>query len=302
MLRRLLKFVFRKKTLYIIFGAFLSLIAFRFGKDAYKEYQWIKYVESLEDTASSNVSVLKDTVYIDYLDEKRTLRIYLPSSYSTDTIHYPVIYFFDGNSLFSDKTLEGPEWRVDEVIDSIAAINGEAAIVIGIDNSDNRMTEYKPFLSPYIPEEKEVTGDKHVKWLATDLKQWVDQNYRTKKEAQHTTIGGASLGGLMAYYTLTQYSNIFGKAIIFSPSFWVNKKVFELHHSIVNIDNIKIYMNIGEYEGGEMIPNAKKILSLLKDRGIASKNLRFDIVRDEGHDHTTWRIGFQKAYPWIIQP
>ena len=61
------------------------------------------WVESLTHSASSNVHILADTIEIDYLNEKRTLAIYLPENYEIDSMDYSVIYFLDGESLFDQK-------------------------------------------------------------------------------------------------------------------------------------------------------------------------------------------------------
>ncbi len=290
---------FTKKTLFIVLAlALLFHIGVRL-KVAYEARKHQQYIASLKDTASPNVQALKDTILIDYLGTKRTLWIYLPPNYATDSVSYPVIYFMDGTSLFNEKVQEGLEWQVDEVMDSIAAAGGSAAIVVGIDNSDDRLTEYKPFLSPHLPEETSVTGDQHAEWIATDLKAWVDEHYRTLPSPEMTTIGGASLGGLMAYYALTTYPDIFGNAIVFSPSFWVNERVFKLHHNVSHLNDHRIYLNVGEHEGGDQRVNAQKIYDLLLAEGMSKDNIRFDIEAGEGHSHPTWRKGFRKAYPWV---
>ena len=35
---------------------------------------------------------------------------------------------------------------------------------------------------------------------------------------------GSSFGGLVSYYAILKYPEVFGKAGIFSPAFWINKK------------------------------------------------------------------------------
>ena len=105
----------------------------------------------------------------------------------------------------------------------------------------------------------------------------------------------------MAYYMVTSYADVFGNAIVLSPSFWVNDKVFDLHQQVDNFDALKIYMNIGAREEGRMIPNARKVYDTLISKGMTEKNLQFDVEPNEGHWHPTWRKGFKKAYPWIVQ-
>ncbi len=263
-----------------------------------KEYQ--EWVASLVHTASPNVQILKDTITIDYLNEKRTLSLYLPADYEKDTLSYPVIYFMDGNSLFDEKILVGHEWQVDEVLDSLGHLGLHQAIVVGIYNSEeNRLTEYKPFRSPRLPKEKKVTGEQHAEWIATDVKQWVDSRYRTQKGPASTVIGGASLGGLMSYYMLMKYPDIYGGAIVFSPSFWVNDKVYELHKSVADLSEKRIYFDAGELET-PTVKSIKKMHELLVKNGMPKSNLKLDVEEGEGHWHLTWRKGFPKAYPWIF--
>ena len=274
-------------------------LAVKFFMDYKKEQEWKAYVASLVHTASPNVQILKDTITVDYLGKKRTLSLYLPANYEQDTIDYPVLYFMDGQSLFDEKILEGDEWQLDEVLDSLGLIGGQQAIVVGIYNADDRRTEYKPFLSPHVPSEKSVSGDKHGEWIATDLKAWVDKRYRTKKEMASTFIGGASLGGLMSYYMLTTYPEVYGGAFVFSPSFWVNDKVYELDKKVTDFSSKRIYMNAGALET-PTVESIEKMATILRKRGMTDANLKVDVEKDEGHWHMTWRKGFKKAFPWII--
>lgn len=286
----------------ILFG-FLILLGVLLAIKAYKTYQkekeWKAYVASLVHTASPNVQILKDTITLDYLGTKRTLSIYLPANYERDTIAYPVLYFLDGQSLFDEKILEGNEWQIDEVLDSLGALGGPQAIVVGVYNSDARMTEYKPFLSPHVQSEKSVSGDKHAQWIATDLKQWVDARYRTQPDPTSTIIGGASLGGLMSYYMLTTYPEVYGGAIVFSPSFWVHDQVYQLHEQVTNLSTKRIYLNAGELET-PTVESIKKMAAILRKNGMTSDNLKVDVEKEEGHWHMTWRKGFKKVYPWIL--
>ena len=245
------------------------------------------------------MQILKDTITVNYLGKKRTLSIYLPADYAKDSIAYPVIYFMDGQSLFDEKILEGNEWQIDEVLDSLAAIGGQQAIIVGVYNADDRRTEYKPFLSPHVPSEKKVSGDKHAEWIATDLKKWIDARYRTKPEPASTIIGGASLGGLMSYYMLTTYPEIYGGAIVFSPSFWVHDKVYELHQEVDDFSAKRIYLNAGELET-PTVESIEKMADILRKQGMKETNLKVDVEKEEGHWHMTWRKGFRKAYPWIL--
>ncbi len=293
-----------KKILIALLGIFALLAGGSYIYDRIiekiEEKKHKEWVAGLSSTASENVQFLKDTVMIDYLGEKRTLGIYLPKAYENDSIAYPVVYFLDGQSLFDMKIKEGLEWQIDEILDSLGHLNQEQAIVVGVYNSDDRMTEYKPFTSPHLPKEKVVSGDKHAKWVATDLKKWVDANFRTIPTSESTIIGGASLAGLMSYYMIMTYPEIYGKAIVFSPSFWVNDKVYDLHKNVSDLSSKKIYFDSGEFEEST-VRSIEKMQQILLEAGMPSENIRLDIEEGLGHRHPTWIKGSRKVFPWIIE-
>ena len=291
-----------KKLRYIILIGLVGAGIFFAYKEIQKrqrEREHEAWVATLEHTASPNVQILPDTITVDYLGEKRTLALYLPEGYETDSVDYPVIYFLDGQSPFDQRIQEGTEWEVDEVIDSISQLGGQKAIVVGIYNSEDRLREYKPFPSDRLYSHKRVSGDQHAEWIATKVKPWVDERYRTQTEPASTIIGGASLGGLMSYYMLMEYPEVFGGAIVFSPSFWVHEKVYKLHEQNEQLHQQRIYFNAGQLET-PTVESIEKMHQVLLDAGMPAENMRLDVEEGEGHWHMTWLKGFKKVYPWIV--
>ena len=292
-----------KRKRFIIVGAILAIpliyMAYNFISNRIAEKRHQEWVKTLEHTASDNVQILADTISVDYLNEKRTLALYLPEDYETDSIDYPVVYFLDGQSLFDQKIKEGTEWQVDEHLDSLGKLGAAQCIVVGIYNSRDRLKEYKPFPSTRWYSDKVVSGDRHAAWIVNSVKPWIDARYRTKKEPKATIIGGASLGGLMAYYMLMQYPDVFGGAIVFSPSFWVNEIVYKLHENNANLLKQKIYFNAGELET-PTVESVYKMEEKLLKYGVPKEQIKVDVEAGEGHWHMTWRKGCRKVFPWII--
>jgi predicted alpha/beta superfamily hydrolase len=292
----------KKLLLTILFGLLL------FGLyGAYKIYSHFKekqkrdqYYESLVDTSSPTVEVLRDSILIGYQNEKRTIHIYVPPDYARDSlIRYPVMYFLDGESAFNDLENMAPEWQIDEVINAASEKGEQTAIVIGINQAEDRDTEYTPFVTDDIPN---AHGAKFAKWVATDLKNWVDTNFRTKQEANATTIGGISRSGMMAYYMLMEHPNVFGNAIIQSPSMWVDyDRLMAMHLSDTQVRGKKIMISVGENEGHPMKPHARDIYEKFKAQGLNENELLFEIIPNEGHWHMTWRKSFAMAYPWLMR-
>jgi len=44
---------------------------------------------------------------------------------------------------------------------------------------------------------------------------------RTLPGRRHTAIMGSSMGGLISGYAISRYPQVFGKAGIFSPAYWL---------------------------------------------------------------------------------
>ena len=83
--------------------------------------------------------------------EKRKIRIWLPPGYDAaeNTQHrYPVLYMFDGQTLFDTCTAfsgEG-EWEIDETLTRlIAETKIPPMIVVGMDSNSRRGYEYQPW-------------------------------------------------------------------------------------------------------------------------------------------------------------
>lgn len=302
----------KKFWLFLFFlPGILAGLTFLFGFDddlvyAYRDWKhkrWLQeWLKTAEPTFAPNARYLRDTVPVDYLGEKRDLAIFLPKGYhQDDTTHFPVLYFFDGDNLFDQIVGEGSEWEVDEVINRVDSAGGPTCIVVGIPSGEHRMTEYKPYETIHYEDDRPVSGQQHMKWYATDLKAWIDARYRTLEGPEHTGIGGCSLGGLMAYYGLMTYPEVYGRGIVFSPSFWTDMdKIKALHEQHPDLTVPRIFLNAGELET-PTVDNAVIVRDLLFAAGLPEENMYFDVEPGEGHWHETWKKGFAKAYPWILE-
>ncbi len=291
-----------KKILLFLLPGLIIFGLFQFRK----YYNWKQeekrravFYENLVDTSSPTVTVLRDSILIDYQNEKRTVHIYVPPDYQKDsTERYPVMYFMDGESSFNDLENMGPEWQIDEIINEAHDKGKATAIVVGINQSEERDPEYTPFPVKDYPN---AHGIAYADWLSNDLKPWIDQHYRTKTDATSTTIGGISRSGMMAYFILMQHPDVFGNAIIQSPAMWVDHdRLLAMEISSEHLNAKKVFVSVGEYEGNIMIPHAKDIYNKFKDLGLDNSQLTLEVIPNEGHWHITWRKSFALAYPWLM--
>ncbi|WP_394776679.1 alpha/beta hydrolase [Flavobacterium sp.] len=252
---------------------------------------WITVASAQESTASKNVSTF--TIEAPQLKTTKKIWIYLPKDYSATAKKYSVIYMHDAQNLFDSKTSYSGEWNVDEKLDSLKA----QVIVVGIEHgNDKRMDE----LTPYKNEKYGGgNGNNYLDFIVKTLKPYIDTNYRTKPKAKNTIIMGSSLGGLVSYYAILKYPEIFGKAGVFSPSFWFSNDIYTLTEKTPKIKT-KIYFLCGDKESDDMVKDMTKMERLLDTKRCYCLRLtKSKIVKGGEHNEKLWRDGFVKAILWL---
>jgi predicted alpha/beta superfamily hydrolase len=157
---------------------------------------------------------------------ERYIHIYLPRGYVQKTSkRYPVVYFQDGQNVFFPGGSFGT-WDADRIATyEISQGRMREAIVVGIDNTGDRMSEYIP---PGDQISGQATGkaDKFVQFMRDNVLPTLDYNYRTLNQPGQLTVpagnitAGSSLGGVVTAYIGMTNSSMFGKIGVFSPAFW----------------------------------------------------------------------------------
>ena len=147
------------------------------------------------------------------LKNKRTLDIYLPYDYYINTnTFYKVLYANDGQDM---KAL-----NLDKAIGKLITSNQiEKIIVVGIWANGDRMNEYGTSGTLNADGQGKSTH-LYESFIINEVIPWINSNYRTKTGAQNTVFMGFSLGGLSAFNITFRNPAIFGKAGLFSGSFW----------------------------------------------------------------------------------
>ncbi|MEM6379881.1 MAG: alpha/beta hydrolase-fold protein [Bacteroidota bacterium] len=168
-----------------------------------------------------------DTIHSKYVKD-RNIDVWLPQGY-VDLDEYQVLYMHDGQMLFDTSiTWNQQAWHIDEAVQQLFEENKiPPTIVVGIWNTDRRHAEYfpqKPFEQlPASSQQKlsgEIQSDNYLRYIVEEVKPVIDAQFSTKPAAQHTFIGGSSMGGLISMYALCEYPDIFGGAMCLS-SHWI---------------------------------------------------------------------------------
>lgn len=249
-------------------------------------------------TASSNVTVLPFEFMLDDLDRQRTVRLYLPPDYSSSSQSYPVLYMHDGQNVFDDATSDAGEWGVDESLNQLAQSSALRLIVVAIDNGgDYRMNEFSPWENTRFGE---AQGKQYMDFIVDVVKPYIDNNYRTLADAQHTAIMGSSMGGLISHYAIHAYPQVFSKAAMFSPAYWYSPQVFAYTHEHKADPKARLYVMYGDKEGDGMIADTDRMQRQLTEQGHPRSQLQFKRVAGGEHNEKLWRNEFAEAIQWLF--
>ncbi|MEB3284540.1 MAG: alpha/beta hydrolase-fold protein [Candidatus Sericytochromatia bacterium] len=194
------------------------------------------------------------------------LTVYLPPGYDQSHGRYPVAFIFDGQNVFGDHGSFAGGWHLDHALDLRAGAGRQVPIVIAIHHGPQRARE----LSPWPVEEgQEPLGNTFLEWVVGPLLQMVQEDLRVLDGPENTLIGGSSLGGLLALYGFFKHNDIFGKALVMSPSLWVAEgKIFEFVARARCGGDPRIYLDCGAREAeGIVIQHAEWMNDLLTRKG-----------------------------------
>jgi predicted alpha/beta superfamily hydrolase len=245
-------------------------------------------------TASAQVHIVNEKFDMPQLGRQRRIWIYLPADYQSSHKKYPVIYMHDGQNLFDEYTSGYGEWGVDELMDKLPI--KEQCIIVGIDHGgENRVTEYDPYDTKY----GKGRGDDYVDFLAKTLKPYIDQHYRTKTDARHTTIAGSSMGGLISMYAALKYPSVFGNAGIFSPAFWLSPEIYKYAQQATLDPKPRFYFVCGDSESETMVADMQKMADIIRTKGISDKNSPEVIAKGAKHNEKQWNGDFPGFYSWL---
>ncbi len=244
------------------------------------------------------IVVLNEAFEIPELIRTRRVAALLPHNYYETDRHYPVLYLQDGQNLFDDNAPYG-SWGVDKQLASMAGRGQGDFIVVAIDHAqDKRVSEFTPSFKTKLGR---GDGQEYCRFLAETLKPYIDGHFRTLPAAEHTGIGGSSLGGLISIYAGLLYPSVYDRLLVFSPSLWV---VPNLPNQLADFSwtfQGKIYLYGGEAESSTMVSNMLRLKEALEARATPGQ-VEFRVETDPHgqHNEARWGKEFPKAVEWLF--
>ena len=132
-----------------------------------------------------------------------------------------------------------------------------------------------------------------TRFLADTLKPFVDKNFRTLADRDHTGIGGSSMGGLISLYAICEYPHIFGGAGCLSTHWPIAHRSFGkyLKARLPAPRRHKIYLDYGdEANSAGYLVCQKRVEHLIRERGYTfGCDWLSNWYAGEPHSETAWR-------------
>jgi predicted alpha/beta superfamily hydrolase len=243
-------------------------------------------------------------------DDHHDLLVYLPPMYDADPERrFSVLYMQDGQNLFDPETsfIKGNYWRMGETTDALIEAGAiEPLIIVGIYNTgDRRIDEYTPV------EDRRLGGghaDAYGRMLVEELKPYVDAQYRTLPGAEHSGMGGSSLGGLVTLYLGLRYPSVFSRLAVMSPSvWWRNRAILNTIESLPQKPELRIWLDIGTKESARAVPDARTLRDRLVNKGWQlAGDLVYYEAKNAEHTESAWaqRVSpmLQFLFPLPVSP
>jgi predicted alpha/beta superfamily hydrolase len=261
----------------------------------------LRWKDLVASTAAANVQILNPAFVMPQLGNRtRRIWLYLPPDYQSTSKRFPVLYMHDGQNLFDAATSFSGEWQVDETLNSLHASGNYGAIVVGIDNGGGlRLNEYSPWVNPQYGGGE---GAAYIDFIAQTLKPYIDANFRTLADPQHTALFGSSMGALISLYGMVRYPQVFGKTGSFSPAYWFSFSDLSqfISNSTSPLAGTRVYHLGGQNESSRLVNDINTIAGSLLTKGISSTDSRIKIDADGAHSEWYWRREFSAAYQWLF--
>jgi len=234
---------------------------------------------------------------IRHFPHHRTI-VYLPPNYERrPNRRYPVLYLQDGQNVFDGETsfIRGQEWFVDETAEwMIRTGQIEPLIIAAIYNAgDARIDEYTPSIDESL--QRGGKADAYLHFLITEIKPFIDHQFRTRRSAINTAIGGSSLGGLLTLYAGLKHPNVFGKLAVMSPSLWWDQEmILKQIGAREQTLSQRIWLDIGTEEG-TVVEKVRRLSSLFEER---RQSFHYEEEPGAGHNEIAWshRVGPMLKY------
>lgn len=240
--------------------------------------------------------------------ESRNVDVWLPDDYDDHPDRrYAVVYLHDGQNLFDPHlSFSGVDWGIHE---SLSRLQDQGrirnAIAVGIWNTPKRLLRYMPkrpfeladdatWMKLWVEEHGNApASDRYVDFIVSELKPFIDSQYRVLPEVHDTFIMGASMGGLISLYALCEHPDVFGGAGCLSTSWTIAGDIMMpyLEQQLPPPGRHVFYFDYGQEGLIEGYVELQKEATEIALRAGYTEDVDWIVQEFPGHDHSerAWR-------------
>jgi predicted alpha/beta superfamily hydrolase len=249
-----------------------------------------------------------------HLGGKRRVTVWLPASTaSTPAQRLPVVYFLDGQNVFDgSRAAFNVEWRADESAqDLIDSGRVPPFMIVAVDNSSDRMTEYTPVQGEWQGRTLGGGADRMLSFLCDELKPQIDSAFPTQPEAPFTSLIGSSLGGLLVLHAVRERSDVFGGGAAMSPSlFWggehANQSFSDWQPRVSPSRKTKLWLDTGTRESesastqSRTVDHFRQFIATLGTKHQEYFEMQFRVIADAEHNELAWSRRLPDVFEFLL--
>jgi predicted alpha/beta superfamily hydrolase len=244
------------------------------------------------------------------LGNRRDLVVWLPPGMDGRKRRHPVVYFQDGQNLFDPLTaFLGQTWHAGRTAAALMRA-GELAppIMVGIYNTGfARMDEYAPTRGKFSgwdgePCRSRGRARRYARFVADEVKPFIDARYPTLTDREHTAIAGSSMGALAAFYCALWRPRVFGSAGVLSPSaWWDDRAPVRFVKALRKKPAVRLWLDTGTAEPGW--ENTRRLRDALIARGWREGvDLHYGEAEGAEHNEAAWAARTGPMLQWLVGP
>ncbi len=152
------------------------------------------------------------------LHRKVRFRLIAPPSFRKGEQDFPVLLMNDGQ----DYTALGLEKILTQAFRNK---NMTSFLYVGLETDENRMRDYGTASTPDFKGRGE-NAQAYSRFITQEFIPFLQKEFRATRRKEAWVYCGMSLGGLSAFDIVFNHPGLFGKAGVFSGSFWWRKKAY----------------------------------------------------------------------------
>jgi predicted alpha/beta superfamily hydrolase len=240
-----------------------------------------------------------------FLDNRRTLVVYLPPGYGKERRRrYPVLYLHDGQNLFDPATAAfGVAWDADRTAERLMRAGLiPPLLMVGIYNTPDRFDEYTVHADAQM--KAGGKGSLYGRFVMDEVKPFIERNYRTRPDRDHTAVAGSSLGGLISLAIARDHWERFALCGILSPALWWARcpLLREMSRDQTWMQHMRFWLDMGTRQGpGSRRPTTgirhiRRLAGYVKDAGlVAGRDYACWEVEGGEHNEAHWAARFDRV-------